>query len=64
MAQVLALDRTAIDALRAQPTPLSCHLSEHIHQGLARMLRRCTDHISRLELERHLRATIPGGRDV
>lgn len=54
--KVLALDLNAVETLRASHTPTSWYLSEHVHEQLVRVLRRCTDHTSRLELERHLAA--------
>ncbi len=62
--KVLALERSAMETLRATPTPPSWYLSEHVHEGLVRVLRRCTDHASRLELERHLQAAERGASDV
>ena len=51
---VLALDRTAVEALRATPRPISWHLTDHLHTNLVHLLRRCTDVASRLDLERQL----------
>ena len=53
-ADVLALKRSAVATLRTTQTPLSWYLSEHIQEGLVRTLRQCTEHASRLELERNL----------
>ncbi len=60
---VLALECSAMETLRTH-TPLSWYLSEHIHEGLVRVLRQCTNHTSRLELERHLRAGVRGASNV
>lgn len=56
-ATLLALERGAMEALRSAQTPLSWGLSEHIHEELVRVLRRCTDHASRLKLEQQLQVS-------
>ena len=62
--RVIALDWSAIEILRAARTPLSWYLSEHIHEELVRVLRQCTGHQSRLELERQLQAGVREESDV
>jgi len=64
MSRVLALKATTIRMLQDAHTPLAWHLTEHIQQGLAHVLRQCTEHIFRLELEHQLQAGGKGASDV
>lgn len=61
---LLRMPRNALQALQSEPLPRSWHLSEHIHENLVWLLRRCTDHASRLQLERDLLAPTHGGTHV
>ena len=64
LTRVLALKATNITLLQDAHTPLAWYLTEHIQEGLADVLRQCTDHIFRLELERQLNAGGKGASDV
>lgn len=64
MSRVLALKASTIRMLQEAQTPLAWHLTEHIQKGLAHVLRQCTEHIFRLELERQLQGGGKGAGNV
>jgi CRP/FNR family transcriptional regulator, cyclic AMP receptor protein len=64
ISRVLALKASTIRMLQEAQTPLAWHLTEHIQKGLARVLRQCTEHVFRLELERQLHAGEKGAGNV
>jgi CRP/FNR family cyclic AMP-dependent transcriptional regulator len=60
----LCIARSTLEELQSEPLPRAWYLTEHLHENLVRVLRRCTDHASRLELQRSLSAAPYGESDV